>query len=79
MFEGLGHDAIVCGDDEHADFDSGGSGDHGLDELFVAGDIDDAKADTGEVEVGEPEFDGEPAGLFLGESIGVDAGEGFDE
>jgi hypothetical protein len=90
MFIGLGHDAVVGGDDEEKDVDGGGAGDHVADEVAVSGDIDDADeaAVGGGVAGGgggvegagrEAEVDAHAAGFFLGEAVGVAAGEGFDE
>jgi hypothetical protein len=46
----------------------------------VAGDVDERRdRAVPEVEVREPEIDGDPALLFLLQPIGVGAGEGADE
>ena len=80
VFAGLGHDAVVGGDDEEDEVDAGGAGDHVLDEAFVSGDVDDADAaSVGEVEGCEAEVDGDFAFAFFLEAVGVDAGEGADE
>ena len=84
VFLGLGHPGVVGGDDEEGEVEGGDAGDHVVDEVGVAGDINDADL-VGvipfcrEAEVGEAELDGDAAFLFLGESVGVNAGEGFDE
>ena len=75
----LRHDRIVGGDDEQGEVDAGGAGEHVLDEALVAGHVDDAEAEVAEVEAGEADVDGDAAGLFLGQAVAVDAGEGLDE
>jgi hypothetical protein len=79
VLAGLGHDRVVGGDDQDREVHAGRAGEHVPDELLVAGHVHDAQAYGAEVEVGEADVDGDTAGLFLGESIGVDAGEGADE
>ena len=86
VFLGLRHPAIVCGDDEESGVHAADPGDHVVDEIGVAGDIDDAEfvgevggLGIGEGEVGEAEFDGHAAEFFLGESIGIGAGESADQ
>jgi hypothetical protein len=79
MFAGLGHDGVVGGDDEEDEIDAGGAGDHVADKALVARDVDDAEAATADFGEGEAEVDGHAARLFLGQAVGVDAGEGVDE
>lgn len=79
VFASLGHDAFIGGDHEHDEVDAGGAGDHGADELFVSGDVDDAEGEVLEEELGEAEFDGDAAAFFFGEAVRIDAGEGPHE
>jgi hypothetical protein len=80
VLAGLGHDAVLGGDDEQDGVDATGAGDHGADERFMAGDVDDAGDEAGgDGPGGEAEFDGDAAAFFFGEAVGVDAGEGADE
>lgn len=79
VFAGLGHDAVVGGDDEDDAVDAGGPGDHGLDEVFVAGDVDDADFEAAEIARGEAQLDAHAAFFFLLEAVGFTAGEQFDE
>ena len=80
VLAGLGHDAFVGGDNEEGHVDAADAGEHIADEAFVAGDVDDGDfLAGGEGEPGEAEVDGHAAFALLGEAVGVDAGEGFDE
>ncbi len=58
-----------------------GAGDHGLDELLVAGDVDedDLLLVVRVVEEDEAELDRHAPLFFLGQGVGVDAGQGPDE
>ena len=79
VLAGLGHDRIVGRDDEQREVDAGGPGEHVLDEPLVAGHVHDAQSDVAEVEVGEPDVDGDAAGLLLREPVAVGAGERLDQ
>ena len=85
MFFGLGHPGVIGGDDEDGEVDGSNAGDHVVDEVGVAGDIDDADLEgvvsgrSGEGEVSEAELDGDAALLFFGEAVRVGAGESLDE
>src|SRR5690606_3680135 len=80
VLAGLGHDALVGGDDEQDDVDAGRAREHVADEGLVARDIDDGELLPGrEAEAGEAEVDGDAAALLLDEAVGVDAGERADE
>ena len=79
MLAGLGHDAIVGGDDQQGEIEAGGPGDHVAHEAFVSGDIDEAELQRPGVEVGEAQVDGDAPGLLFREAIGGDAGEGLDQ
>ncbi len=51
-----------------------------LDELLVAGDVDDPeRVAARQVEPREPELDRDAALLLLAETVGVDAGQRLDE
>lgn len=79
MFAGLGHDAVVGGDDEDHAVNARGAGDHGLDEVLVAGDVDDANLQVCDCAGGKTQFDGHAAFLFLLEEVGVAAGKQLDQ
>src|SRR5690606_5035488 len=80
VLAGLGHDALVGGDDEEHDVDAGGPREHVADERLVAGDVDDGELlSVRPAEVGEAEVDGDAAALLLRQAVGVDAGERRDE
>ena len=77
---GLRHGAFVGGDDEQRGVDAADTGQHVLDEALVAGDVDDADVcPAGQRQPGEAEIDRHRPRFFLGQAIGVDAGEGLDE
>ena len=85
VFFGLGHPGVIGGDDEDGEVDGSNAGDHVVDEVGVAGDIDDADLEgvvsgrSGEREVSEAELDGDAALLFFGEAVRVSARESLDE
>ena len=72
---------LVGGDDEQDGVDVARARGHGLDELLVAGDVDeDDLLRIGRVvEEDEAQLDGHAAGLFLGQGIRVGPGQGPDE
>jgi hypothetical protein len=76
VLAGLRHDRVVGRDDEHGEVDAGGPGEHVLDEPLVPGHVHDAEPRAAEVEGGEPDVDGDAAGLLLRQPVAVDAGEG---
>ncbi len=77
----LDADTLVGGDDEQGEVDVARARDHRLDEFLVAGNVDedDLLVVAGRVHEDEPELDGQAALLFLGQGVGVDAGERLDE
>ena len=80
VFARLGHHAVVGGDDQHQEVDAGGARHHGADEALVARNVDEAHrvAIRGRP-IGEAEVDGDAALLFLGQAVGVGAGQGANE
>jgi hypothetical protein len=65
VFFGLGHNTVIGGDGEKNQIDAVGAGKHVFDETLVTGDIDDSRLGAiGQIEVGEPEIDGDPAFFF---------------
>src|SRR5262245_44976895 len=80
VLAGLRLDRLVGRDHEQHDVDTTDAGQHVLDEALVARDVHEADAQRGgELQMGEPEIDGDTAALLLFEAVGVDAGEGFDQ
>ena len=74
MLDGLGHDAVVGGDDEHDKIDAANAREHVAHEAFVAGHVDEANlGGVGRGPVGKAEVNGNAARLFLGKPVGVDA------
>ena len=60
MFDGLGHDPFVGGNDKGQDIDAGDPGHHGLDKFFMARHIDDAQAvAAGQIQIGKAQLDGD--------------------
>ncbi len=81
MLPRLDRDALVGGDDEERGVDVARPGDHGLDELLVAGDVDedDLLLVARVVEEDEAELDRHAALFFLGQGVGVGPGQGLDQ
>src|SRR3954464_9941270 len=79
MLAGLRHDRVVGRDDQEGEVDAGGPGEHVLDEPLVPGAVHDAQVVVAQVEPGEPDVDGDAAGLLLGQAVAVGPGQGLDE
>jgi hypothetical protein len=80
VLAGLEVDRLVGRDDQEDDVDRRRARDHVLDEPLVAGDVDDADPLAVLEEKGaKPEIDRHLALFFLGQAVGVDAGEPLDE
>ena len=80
MLHGLGHHAVVCGDDQHGKVNAAGTGEHIFDEFFMAGHIHDADLGAvGPVQMGKAQLNGDAPLFFFLQPVGVDAGEGLDQ
>jgi hypothetical protein len=80
VLDGLWHDAIIGRDHEQHEIYARGTGQHVVEEAFVAGNIHDADAAT--VRQGErskPQVDGHTARPFLRQGIWVMPGQELDE
>ena len=75
MFHRLRHDAVVGGDDEQRVLVAGDARDHVVNETAVARHVDEADAGAADVGIRETEIDGQAPAPFLGETVGVDAGQ----
>ena len=77
---GLRHDAVVRGHGEQHQVDGVGPGQHVADEALVSGHVHDARLGAvRQLQVREPQVDGDAALLFLLEAVRVRSGEGLDE
>jgi len=80
VLPGLGHHAAVRRDHQQDRVDPAGSAQHGVDEIPVPGDVDDADPFAArELVVGEAEVDGDPPLALLPVGVALDAGEGPDQ
>ena len=75
MLDRLGHDAVVCSDDQQCVLLIRDARDHVVNESVVTWDIDKANALRINRRVSKTQIDGQPARLFFLESISVDAGK----
>ncbi len=76
----LRHNAVIGGDHQEHDIDAGRARHHLAHELLMTRYVDDAHtAPAGQIELRESKLDRDAAGLFLGEAIGIGAGERLDE
>ncbi len=75
----LRHPAVVGRHDEEGEIDCAQAGDHVADEILVPGHIDQAERHAGQLEMGETKIDRDPARFFLGQPIGIDAGQRLDQ
>ncbi|MPN09882.1 hypothetical protein SDC9_157175 [bioreactor metagenome] len=72
---GLRHGAVVGGDDEQCEVDAGGTGEHVVDQLFMAGNVDKAeRATCRQRGVGIAEVERDAACLLFLEPVAVDPG-----
>ena len=83
MLLGLRHPAVIGGNDKQCQVNGADAGDHVLDEVLVAGHINDTdpQGDIGrrKFERGEPQVDGQAARLLLRQAVCVGAGERLDK
>ena len=80
VLDRLRHGTLVGGDDEEGGVDAADTGEHVLDEPLVAGDVDDADSLAArQREPREPEVDRHGPRFFLGQAVGIDAGQRFDQ
>ena len=79
MLASLRHDRIVGRDDQERQVNAGRPRQHVLDEPLVTWHVDDAEPEFADFQVSETDIDGDAASLFLGQAIGVDAGQRLDE
>jgi hypothetical protein len=76
----LRHDTFIGGNHQGDHVDARGAGHHVFDELFVSGHIHNAHAQAaGKLEVRETQFDRDASQLLFFQTIGIDAGQGFDQ
>ncbi len=75
----LRHDRVVGRDHQHGQVDTGGPGQHVLDKTLVAGNIDNAQPEGGQLQVSEANVNGDAAGFFFGQAVAVNAGQGLDQ
>ena len=77
---GLRHDAVVGGDGKKDQVDAVGAGEHIFDEPLMPGNIDDAGLRAvRQVEMREPQIDGDTAFLFFLKPVRVLSGQRFDQ
>ena len=80
MLDGLGHHAVVCGDDQHGQVDAAGTCQHVLDEFLMSRHIHDAGLGAvWPVQVGKAQFNGNAALFFFHQPVRIDACEGLDQ
>jgi len=80
MFPGLRHDPFVDIDDQQDQVDAADTGEHVMDELFMAWYVDHADhAAVGQLERRKPQVNRNTALLLFLEAVGVDAGELVDQ
>ena len=76
MFAGLGHDALVCRDDQQHKVNARRSGHHIAYKTLVPGHVHHAHAlAVGQGDIGKAQFNGDAPALFLFQAIAVDAGK----
>ena len=80
VLDGLRHDAVVRRDDQHDVIDAAYAREHVAHESLVSGNIDETDGVVMRcLPVREAEIYRNAACLFLGQPVGVDAGQRFDE
>ena len=77
---GLGHHAVIGGDDEQGMVNAHGPCGHGVHEFFMARYVDDAQhIAIGQGAVGIAQLDGNAAGFLFLEAVSFHAGEGANQ
>ena len=80
MLHRLRHEALVGGHHQHGQIDAASPRQHIADELFVAGDIHDARLRAVvKIQMGKAQLDGDAPLFFLQQTVGVDAGQSLDQ
>ena len=80
MFGCLRHPAVIGSDNEHDRIDTADAGNHVFNELFVAGNINNADRFTGgQIEPSEAQIDSQAAPLFFRQAVRIYSGKRFDQ
>ena len=80
MLTGLGHHPLIGGDHHGHKVDTGSARDHIFNKLFMPRHIHDPHMTAArQIQVGEPQFNGDPPEHLLLQPVCVDAGDGFDQ
>ena len=80
MLMGLGHDPFVAVDHQQNQVDAADTGQHVVDEFFVAGNVNHpGMVAIGQVKRREAEVNGDAALLFFFEAVGLNAGQRLDQ
>ncbi len=79
VLAGLRHDPVIGRHDQEHRVHAGGAGDHRLDEMLVAGNVDDADLQARDQARREPEFDRHAAFVLLLQAVGLAARQEFDK
>ena len=79
MLASLGHDAIVGRDDQHDRVHPGRTGNHRLDEVFVARHVDDPDLHIADFARSEAELDRDATLLLGRKSVGLATGQQLDQ
>ena len=84
MLAGLRLDGFVGGDDHQHQVHAAHAGQHVADKALVARHVDEAQPDffsagRRQFKVGEAEIDGDAAALLFFQTVGINAGQGFDQ
>ena len=80
MFGGLRHPTLVRSYHQHDKVHASGTAEHVVDEFFMSWDVYDAGLRAVlEIQMGKTRLNGEPSGLFLRQSVRIDAGQGSDQ
>ena len=77
-------DAFIGRDDEQDEIDAADAGEHVAHEALVSRDVDETEAQVFvvcrlQIQVRKADVDGDAAALLFFETIGIDAGERFDQ
>ena len=76
----LRFDGLVTGDDQHDQIDAAHARQHVLHKALVAGNVDESDAQIlAQIQMSEPQIDGDAAALLFLPAVGVGAGEGQDQ
>ena len=80
MLHGLGHNAVIRGDDQHRQIDTAGTGQHIFDKFLMSGNVyHTGLGAIGPIQMGKAQLDGNAPLFLLDQAVGINARERFHQ